>query len=66
MNYTKISRNIYSYTRANGKKVYRGRKFAGGKMYSKTFNTLKDCKNWLMTFTTKRATTKRATAKRTR
>lgn len=49
MNYTRVTKNIYSYTRANGKKTYRVRKVVGAKTVSMTFHTLKAAKSWLLT-----------------
>jgi hypothetical protein len=65
MNYSRVGKNIYSYTKANGRKTYRARKWNAGKMVTKTFTSLKECKNWLNTnFSTPKATPRKRTPTR--
>lgn len=51
-NYTRVGKNLYSYTRANGKRTFRARKFHKNTWTTATFHTLKDAKDWLNLFTT--------------
>lgn len=59
MNYARVGKNIYSYTRANGRKTYRARKYSGGKMTTAVFHTLKDAKAWLSAWTAPKTKTRK-------
>jgi hypothetical protein len=45
--YNKVCKNVYSYTRKDGKLTYRATRLIKGKTHAATFNSLRDCKAWL-------------------